>query len=79
MYRVHQRRKTKPKVVAKKRSNDDRIADILVARNIHMRCFHDIPMADLEMIFPDKKVKSVTENYNAVFYAFKVDSSATFC
>ncbi|GAX75535.1 hypothetical protein CEUSTIGMA_g2978.t1 [Chlamydomonas eustigma] len=56
MYRVLQKHKTTSKVLSKKRSNDDRIADILRARNIHMRCFHDIPMADLDLVFPEKKV-----------------------
>lgn len=47
--------RSKDKKAAKKRSKDDRLTDILSNRNIHIKAFHDIPMADLEMVFPEKK------------------------
>eukprot|EP00798_Chlamydomonas_sp_ICE-L_P007524 gene7523-671_t len=37
------------------RDKEERLKDILSKRNIHIKCFHDIPMADIEAIFPDKK------------------------
>uniref|UniRef100_A0A7S0RVW3 Uncharacterized protein n=1 Tax=Chlamydomonas leiostraca TaxID=1034604 RepID=A0A7S0RVW3_9CHLO len=46
----------KSKVPARARSTTERLRDILRRRNIHVKCFHDIPMADIEVIFPDKKV-----------------------
>ena len=39
-----------------KMSSEDRMKDILDRRNLHLRCFRDIPMADLNLVFPDKKV-----------------------
>lgn len=50
------RKGKKCKGPVKARSNADRLTDILARRNIHVKCFHDIPMADMEVIFPDKKI-----------------------
>ena len=59
LYRSKMKQKTNTKAKAKARSQDDRLMDILAARNIHLRCFHDIPMADIDLVFPEKTV-SVT-------------------
>lgn len=44
------------RVPARCRSNEDRLKDILARRNIHVKCFHDIPLADIEVIFPGKSL-----------------------
>eukprot|EP00198_Chlamydomonas_reinhardtii_P011487 XP_001700824.1 predicted protein [Chlamydomonas reinhardtii] len=44
------------KLPAIQRPVDQRQREILQRRNIHMKCFHDIPMADIDVIFADKKV-----------------------
>lgn len=36
------------------RTAKERLADMLQQRNIHIKFFHDIPMADIEAIFPGK-------------------------
>ncbi|GIL91758.1 hypothetical protein Vretimale_14893 [Volvox reticuliferus] len=35
---------------------EQRQREILAGRNIHIKCFHDIPMADMDVIFAEKKV-----------------------
>jgi len=42
------------------KDNTTRLRHILNRRNIHIKYFHDIPMADIEAIFPDKIVYSKT-------------------
>lgn len=44
------------KLPALQRPREKRLHDILAGRNIHVKCFHDIPMADIDVIFADKKV-----------------------
>lgn len=56
VYRTAGSRGKADKKQAKKRAKDDRLTDILSNRNIHIKCFHDIPMADIDAVFPDKKV-----------------------
>ncbi|KAJ9526551.1 hypothetical protein QJQ45_017685 [Haematococcus lacustris] len=57
LYRASgQGRKAGSKVAVRARSTSERLKDILARRNIHIKAFHDIPMADLETIMPDKKV-----------------------
>ncbi|GFH31522.1 predicted protein, partial [Haematococcus lacustris] len=57
LYRASgQGRKAGSKVAVRSRSTSERLKDILARRNIHIKAFHDIPMADLETIMPDKKV-----------------------
>ncbi|GFR47251.1 hypothetical protein Agub_g8937 [Astrephomene gubernaculifera] len=41
---------------ALQRPLEQRQREILSGRNIHIKAFHDIPMADLDVIFADKKV-----------------------
>ena len=55
LYRSVQKRKATSKK-ASKRAQEDRMKDILGNRNMHLRMFHDIAMADLDQVFPDKKV-----------------------
>ncbi len=54
LYRTSgQGRKAKQnKVPVKARSLQERLKDILERRNVHVKFFHDIPMADMEVIFP---------------------------
>ncbi|KAF5841901.1 hypothetical protein DUNSADRAFT_10338 [Dunaliella salina] len=40
------------------KDNTTRLRHILNRRNVHIKYFHDIPMADIEAIFPDKIVYS---------------------
>mmetsp|Transcript_25578 Transcript_25578/g.55720 ORF Transcript_25578/g.55720 Transcript_25578/m.55720 type:complete len:707 (+) Transcript_25578:147-2267(+) len=44
------------KSATQRMTKEDRLSKILKRRNVHVKCFHDIPMADIEAIFPDKKV-----------------------
>ncbi|GLC33366.1 hypothetical protein PLESTM_000053600 [Pleodorina starrii] len=46
----------KHKLPALQRPLEQRQREILAGRNIHIKCFHDIPMADMDVIFAEKKV-----------------------
>ncbi|GLI65636.1 hypothetical protein VaNZ11_009234 [Volvox africanus] len=49
-------RQKKHKLPAIQRPVEQRQREILAGRNIHIKCFHDIPMADMDVIFAEKKV-----------------------
>ncbi|KAG2484978.1 hypothetical protein HYH03_016273 [Edaphochlamys debaryana] len=49
-------KQAKHKLPALQRPLEQRQREILHWRNIHIKCFHDIPMADMDVIFADKKV-----------------------
>lgn len=55
LYRSVHKRRADPKK-ASKRAQEERMRDILGNRNMHLRMFHDIAMADLDQVFPEKKV-----------------------
>ena len=57
LYRARVGQKTDSRAKAKARSQEDRLKDILAARNVHLRCFRDVPMADLDIVFPEKTVR----------------------
>jgi len=59
LYRCKQKLKpssSSSKTLQNKASSEDRMKGILGYRNLHLRCFRDIPMADIDLIFPEKKV-----------------------
>lgn len=60
VYRVKYAKKKKVKNAKRssaKEAKEARLKEILQARNIYVKSFADIPMADAEIIFPDKTVK----------------------
>ncbi|EFJ44712.1 hypothetical protein VOLCADRAFT_95056 [Volvox carteri f. nagariensis] len=56
LYRAALSRK-KHKLPALQRPLEQRQREILAGRNIHIKCFHDIPMADMDVIFAEKKAR----------------------
>ncbi|GIL61971.1 hypothetical protein Vafri_16221 [Volvox africanus] len=56
LYRAANAARKKHKLPAIQRPVEQRQREILAGRNIHIKCFHDIPMADMDVIFAEKKV-----------------------